>query len=176
MSGTAVEGHIIGFVVGNLARMPEEFAWQRAVGWVTEMSECELTSSDPSNTKVSCTVTHQNAMSEALGQGPFEGAYEMRIMYEGDSKLGVEITETTVTEALGIRFPVSEFVNGTWRPFTTWLETSYPTDYEVMLGAEIGDSEFFRMLSAGWRIPTTTPESLDLWERRVAEFVAEQSG
>lgn len=31
-----------------------------------------------------------------------------------------------------------------------------------MLGAEIGSNEFFSMLGAGWQIPTTTPESIEL--------------
>ena len=165
MADHAVEGHIHGFVVGNLERMPEEFAWQEAVGWTTEVGDCELTLAQLDNTQVECTVTHQNAISQALGQGPFDGSYTMKVMYEGDNKLGVDITETTVTEALFLRFPVSEFVNETWRPFTTWLEATHPADYQTMLGAEIGDNEIFRMLSSGWRLPTTTPESIDLWRQ-----------
>lgn len=172
MNANGIEGHINGFVVGSLEAMPDEFAWQEAVGWVMEVQGCEVTNPELNSTTVRCDVVHQNAISQALGEGPDEGAYHMKVMYAGDEKLGVPITETTVTESLQIDFPSSGFTAGTWRPFTAWLEQNHPQDIDSMFAAEQGSLPV--MLSGGERQPSFSPESIELWRQYVAEFVAEQ--
>ena len=173
MVANAVEGHINGFIVGSLELMPEELDWQDAVGWSIEIKGCEVTNPDLANTSVECQVAHSNAISEALGEGPFEGSYTMKVMYAGDEKLGVPITETTVTESLFFTFPATEFTTSTWQPFLTWLEKNHPEDVDAMLAGELSPDVQVAMVAAGERGPQITPEATDLWRQYAAEFVAE---
>lgn len=174
MNANGVEGHINGFIVGSLEEMPDEFAWQDAVGWVMEVQGCEVTNPELSRTTIRCDVLHNNTISQALGEGPYEGAYHMKVMYAGDEKLGVPITETTVTESLQIDFPTFQFTVGTWRPFVAWLEENHPQDIDTMLAGEV-QSEIEMMLTNGERRPSLSQESIDLWRQHLAEFVAQQS-
>lgn len=99
----------------------------------------------------------------------------MKVMYAGDEKLGVPITETTVTESLQIDFPSFQFTVGTWRPFVAWVEENYPRDIDKMLAGEVQSGEIEMMLAIGERRPSLSQESIDLWHQHVAEFVAQQS-
>lgn len=175
MEDNAIEGHINGFVAGSLELMPDEFAWQEAVGWTMQVDGCELTIPDVADTRIRCDVTHSDAISEALGVGPYLGSYHMKVQYAGEEKLGVPIEETTVTESLQIDFPASEFTSQTWRPFVTWLEANHPDDVAQMLGAEVGPNEVALMLSVGERRPNLSQESIDLWRQHVNEFVEDQT-
>ena len=174
MSENSVEGHVNGFIVGSLELMPEELDWQDAVGWSIQIEGCEVTNPEVTNTRVECQVLHSNAISESLGEGPFEGNYIMRVMYAGDEKLGVAITETTVAEALSFTFPVQEFTTGTWQPFVAWLEENHPDDLDAMLAGELSPDSLALFVSHGERTPRINPEATELWRQHVAEFVAEQ--
>lgn len=174
MYANGIEGHVNGFIVGSLETMPEEFAWQDAVGWTTEVQDCRITVPDEVRPTIACEVTHQTAISEALGVGPYPGTYYMKIMYAGDEKLGVPITETTVTEALSFEFANPQFTAETWRPFIEWVENTYPDDLDRMLAGEV-DPNLALFLVGGERLPSLSEQSIALWSQYVAEFVAEQS-
>jgi hypothetical protein len=175
MKVNAVEGHINGFIVSSLETMPSEFAWLDAIGWDMEVKGCEVTNPELSRTTIRCDVIHNNTISQALGEGPFEGAYHMKVMYAGDEKLGVPITETTVSESLQIDFPSFQFTVGTWRPFVTWVEENYPQDIDTMLAGEVQPGEIEMMLTIREHRPSLSQESIDLWRQHAAEFVAQQS-
>ncbi len=175
MKANGIDGHIQGFLGNSFETMPDEFAWQQAVGWTIEVTECEITNPDIANTRVTCHVTHSNDISRALERGPFDGAYHMRVMYEGDQKLNVTITRTTVTESLEYHFPQSEFTTGSWRPFVTWLEQTYPEDMNLMLGPPTPQGHEDGLVPPGDRPPLTTPESIELWRQHVQEYVSELS-
>ena len=175
MVANSIDGRIEGLLAQSYQTMPDEFAWQDAVGWSIEIQSCEVANPDLANTTVVCHVVHNNAISEALGEGPFPGDYSMKVNYAGDEKLGVVMTETTVTEAFNNSFAATEFRTGTWQPFVKWLSDQYPEDVDLMLTEETGQPAEV-LLGVGPRLPQTTPESIELWRQHVEEFVAEQSG
>lgn len=176
MSESGIEGHVNGFFVSSLETIPDEFDWLMAVGWTTEVQGCEITNPDLTGTTVRCDVTHSDALSDALDQGPYEGAYHMRVGYAGDEKLGVTINETTVTESLFMDFPSFQFTSGTWRPFVTWLEDNHPEDVSSMFAGEVQSNDIEFLLRVGERKPSLSEESVALWAQYTAEFVAEVGG
>jgi hypothetical protein len=174
MRDNGIEGHVNGFFVGSLERMPQEFAWLEAVGWTTDIGACEVINPDPEVPTVECAATHSNAISSALGEGPFDGVYRMKLQFAGSEKLGTPIDQTSVTEALDIVFPSNGFVVGTWRPFLAWVEEAHPGATAGMLGTEVGPTEVPMVISQGQQVPLLTDESIDLWRQYSAEFVGGQ--
>ncbi len=173
MNDNAIEGHINGLIVGSLGAMPDELAWQEAVGWSMEVEGCEGSHHEVGGSTVRCDVSHSNSISEALGEGPHEGAYFMKVLHAGDEKGLTPINETTVTESLQISFPVLEFTISTWRPFVAWLETNHPEDVSLMFASEVQSGDVELMLAAGEREPSLSEESIALWSQYTTEFVAE---
>lgn len=99
----------------------------------------------------------------------------MKVMYAGDDKPSVPITETIVTESLQVDFPSFQFTVGKWRPFIAWVEENYPQDIDTMLAGEVQSGEIEIVLAIGERRPSRSQESIDLWRQHVGELVAEQS-
>ena len=84
----AMEGHVFGLIRDAFDRFPEEFAWLDAIGWTITVDECEITNPDPTNTKITCDVSHENAWSRALDVGPYRGEFPMRSCTRATSTWG----------------------------------------------------------------------------------------
>lgn len=102
-SELAVEGRFLGFQAGSLERLPDEFAWQDAVGWSIEIEECFTTDSDIDRARVTCQVAHSTAVSRALGVGPYQGEYHMTVSLTDGSGSGDAVV--TVADARHWEFP-----------------------------------------------------------------------
>lgn len=171
LTAHSVDGFISGFVVLSTAAMPAEFVWQDAVGWSTEFLGCEITEPSVTTPTVRCDVTHHNAISEALGVGPYPGKYHLKVRFEGDQWLGKTLARTAVTESHQTEFPILDFTVETWRPFVKWLKETHPEDVDQMLGPTVqADVEF--LIVAGERNPLLGDDSTALWGERTMEFVA----
>lgn len=167
----AFEGHINLGLAESLAAMPDEMAWLDATGWRTEVDTCTVTSPDPANLRVTCTVTHDNAWSRALGLGPYPGEYYIRI--EEGEVFGQVLEQPKITQVVS-RFIGTAFLPEAWNPFVSWVETNHPDDVDTMFLP----SNFFEegLFLPGERHPSLTPESIELWRQYTEEFVAEKTG
>lgn len=172
MSANSTEGFINGLVVLSLGQMPAEFAWQEAVGWTMEVEGCEVTHADERRPSIRCDVIHENAISQALGVGPYPDSYHIKVLFPGDEILGVPITATSVSESHQSEFPIEDFTTETWRPFVEWLGGVHPEDVDRMLGPPIEPGVEF-LLVAGERRPLLDDESISLWRRHVRQFASE---
>ena len=130
----------------------EEYAafreWQVATGSFATVTGCSETPIG-STVEVSCTYTHGNAWTDALGVGPFTGSqYDFVIS-------GGQIQELHQT------FDASEFSVQAWEVFMRWLGINHVFDRSSMMEVvEFGD------------VPILTPESIALWAQYTNEFVA----
>ena len=174
LAANSVEGFINGFVVLSVQEMPSEFAWQEAIGWEIALHRCQVTEADEATPTIRCDVTHSNAVSEALGVGPYEGSYHLKVRFEGDDWLGQTLTRTAVVESHQTEFPVFAFTVETWRPFAEWLEQNHPDGVDSMLGSPVLDNVGL-MLEEGERRPLLTENSIDLWLQLSREFVDERA-
>jgi hypothetical protein len=172
MSANSIEGFINGLIVLSLGEMPSELAWQEAVDWTIHVEGCEVTDADETRPTVRCDVTHHNAISRALGVGPYPGSYHIKVLFAGDEMLGTPITSTSVTESHQTVFPTLDFTTETWRPFVTWLEEHHPDDVDHMLGSAV-EPGVELMLVAGERKPLLDEASITLWHRHTAEFTGQ---
>lgn len=119
-------------------------------------------------------MTRHNSISRALGVGPYQGKYHLKVRFEGAQWLGKALGGTAVTESHQTEFPIFDFTVETWRPFVKWLEVTHPADIDRMLGPTVQtDVEF--MIVAGERSPLLSDESSVLLRERTAEFVAMHS-
>jgi hypothetical protein len=168
IEATSVEGHVFAFTVDAFERFPDEFAWLDAIGWVLTVNDCTVTNPDVDNTTITCSVTHENAWSRALGVGPYDGEFFVGVSIPGQSNwVYPDRDEPVVTTRAFAQFPTFFFTRETWEPFIDWVDANHPDDLPLMLSS-IQPPET-SMLSA-W--PTLTPESIELWRTRTEEFVA----
>lgn len=170
-----LDGHtlsILGMVGVELA--DTEAAWRNAVGWTITIDGCSLSNPDVENTSIVCESTHTNALSEALGVGPYWSRQHLKVLYDGDSKLSTPIEKTIISEGLTVEFPTATFSAETGEQFSAWLEANHPNDVEAMLSFDVNPD--LPGIWFGDGVPNLTDESIQLWQQRVAEFVAEQTG
>lgn len=167
------DGHtlsILGMVGIEVAE--SEIAWREAVGWTTDVDECVLTNPDVQDTRITCHFTHDNAISDALGVGPYWGRQHFEVLYEGDTKFSTVIDKTTIAYGLTVEFATTAFRTEAADRFLTWLEASHPDDVETMIDFSGSESKVVRF---GNGVPNLSTQSIDLWRQHVAEFIAEQN-
>jgi hypothetical protein len=174
-SHVLLDGHTVSILGMASVEQPEsEIAWREAVGWSTEVDECVLTNPDVRNTSITCHATHRNAISDALGVGPYWGRQHLKVLYEGDTKLGTLIDTTIVSQGFEIEFATTAFRTEVGDPFLAWLEANHPEDVEKMIDFT-ASAGVVRAVLFSDGVPVLTPESIGLWRQHTAEFVAEQS-
>jgi hypothetical protein len=122
--------------------------WQVAIGMFATVTGCSETPIG-STVEVSCTYTHGNAWTDALGVGPFTGSQWDFVISGGQIQ---ELQQT---------FDDSEYSPQAWEVFMQWLRFNHALDRSSMVEA-VG--------SEG--VPILTPESIALWAQYTNEFVA----
>ncbi len=128
--------------IRTVEELPALFDFLRAVDWRWTVGECTETATGPA-VEVTCTYTHNNAWTRALGVEPVTGTFNF-VVSDG------EIAE------LNHIFNWSDFAP-VLAAFTEWVGSNHLEDMDVMIA------------SAGYVL---TPESIALWEQYTSEFVA----
>lgn len=130
--------------------LPLQAEWERALGWQYTDLSCSATS--PSF--VLCTYTIQAPLNERMGKGPYSGNSFSLVIEDGEI---AQVTRNLNT---------FEFYTDTEVQFFAWLSENYPDDFDIM---NAGD----RLLGGDYpSFPHLTPESIQLWEERTAEYLA----
>jgi hypothetical protein len=135
---------------------PEELradlSWNEAIGWTELRSPCQRTGADGATVKLTCDYQVHALGSDQLGRGPY-----------GDGFWSLHVRDGKIVFA-SPRFPFGSngFSSEMWEPFLAFVDASYPGDSDVMYNDNRTE-------------PTTTPESLQLWEQHVSEYVASET-
>ena len=135
----------------SVEELPMELALLQALGWIYEVDDCSVVEAhkfDDGTRRVLCSVTHHNDLSRALGVGPYT-----------TTRFTMDVRDGLITSVI-LAVPMASYVNQTAAPFFDWLTENHPEDIEAMT-------------TLGTITPALTVESIDLWKRYVAEFVAE---
>ncbi len=139
-----------GGMSANASEFVSQVDWYTALEWDFTPTECtEITTG--SATTVTCSYTHENAWTRALGVGPFTG---------GEATY---VVESGLITSYVWRFDNAGFSRQAWEPFTSWVILNHPDDR-------------LTILTNGGTAPVLTPEALVLWAQFTQEFVAEKSG
>ena len=120
----------------------------QAMGSKLTLDSCEQMESSASATEVRCTFDVHSLGSDEIGLGPYSGNFFALTVRDG------EIVRASQTRNY------SDIYGEMWRPFATWVATTYPDDVEVM----------YQPGGHGERL---TRESIRLWERHRREYVDE---
>ena len=138
----------------SVEELPMELALLQTIGWIYEVDDCSVVEAhkfDDGTRRVLCSVTHHNDLSRALGVGPYT-----------TTRFTMDVRDGLITSVI-LAVPMASYVNQTAAPFFDWLTENHPEDIEAMT-------------RIGTITPALTVESIDLWKRYVAEFVAELHG
>jgi hypothetical protein len=120
--------------------------FERVSGVQFDDANCTPTTTD-APVAVTCTYQMHNAWSDALGTGPFDGAFELVV------KKGL------ITSVVNnFPFGTNGFSPGAWEPFLNWMRTTHPDDVDVMYSDHVDNMR-------------VTPDALALWATRTTEFV-----
>ena len=123
--------------------------WLQATGAGILVGTCEEGGSSATATSVRCPFDFYGLRSIEIGLGPYSGSYFDLTLDDG------EITSV----AMGWAYMDNGFSEEMWVPFANWVATTYPEDLPTMY-------------SSGLTSQRWTEESIDLWERRLREYVA----
>jgi hypothetical protein len=127
--------------------------FERIAEWRYLQPQCTATMTARRPADVTCTYLMQNALSEALDQGPYRGSTFQFTVADGQIQ---EVTDD---------FEYSQYSYQVFQIFLGWLEDTHPGDGDVMFVTVDGDL-----------VGRLTPEALALWEQRLPEFISSQSG
>ena len=128
----------------------DNLRWLRAAGmWLADHT-CEAGDTSTDGTSVRCTYALHGLGSERLGRGPF-----------ADNTLDLMVVDARITAATE-EWPYTQngFAVEAWEPFSGWISLKHPDDARYMY---ISDRTAAKQ----------TPRSIRLWERYVAEYVAD---
>ncbi|MDH3300020.1 MAG: hypothetical protein OES24_05890 [Acidimicrobiia bacterium] len=124
--------------------------WEQAVGWQYLEPSCSLSAPG----RVGCTYTIQGPINERLGLGPYEGNVFL-----------LEISDGRITR-VDHQIVAFDFYTDVEVGFNTWVRQNHPDDFAVM-------NEGDRLMGGDFpSFPHLTPESIQLWERYTAEYLA----
>jgi hypothetical protein len=140
------------FAVENTEEYLANAEMERAAGWRHLQPECTATRIGPP-IGVTCEYVMENALSRALGVGPYTG-----------SRVEFTIADGHIASVTN-RFDSSVYSGQTLEPFLMWVDEAHPGDGDVMFGTT----------ATGDLVGSTTPESIDLWQRNVTQFAALQT-
>jgi hypothetical protein len=130
--------------IRTVEELPAWFDLLRAVDWRWTVGECAETATGAA-AEVTCTYTHNNAWTRALGVEPLTGTFNF-VVSDG------EIAE------LNHIFNRADF-SPVFAAFTGWVGSNHLEDMDVMFTSVVG-------------VYVLTPESIALWEQYTNEFVA----
>jgi len=122
---------------------------ERAMQWRYMQPGCSVSAVGPP-IQVRCTYEMQNALSQAVGVGPFTGSTFTLAIEDG------KITQ--VDNAFDDSQPSSQSL----AVFSTWLNDQHPGD----------EAKLFDTTPDGSSMRSTTPEAIALWQERIPEFEA----
>ena len=128
-------------------RLPPDVEFDRLIGWRFSQPQCTVTVLGPP-TEVTRAYTMEDALSRALGVGPFTGS-RFEYVIEGD-----RIQQVTHT------FDYSQYSGQAFEVFLRWLDETHPGDHAVIFG------------TAETAVRSASPETLALLEQRIPEFVS----
>lgn len=124
--------------------------WEQAVGWQYSEPSCSFSSPQ----RVRCSYTIQGPINERLGLGP----------YEGNSFL-LEIPDGRITR-VDNQIVAFDFYTDVEVGFNSWIVQNQPDDFPIM-------NEGDRLMGGDYpSFPHLTAESIQLWERYTAEYLA----
>lgn len=125
-------------------------AWLRAAGMWLVGHECEADATSAAGTPVHCAFELHGLGSERLGRGPF-----------ADNTLDLMVVDARITTATE-EWPYTQngFAVNAWEPFSSWISVNHPDRARYMYSADRTAAQH-------------TPRSIRLWERYVAEYVAD---
>jgi len=125
--------------------------WDEATGWqVTAVDSCQGRAHTSAEVGVRCLYTAHQLGSDELGRGPFGGNMFLATVRDGEI---VDISLITAHDTNG-------FADTMWNPFWNWMGKAHPNDESRMKAAENPNSS-----------PAQVTSSLELWQRRVQEYV-----
>jgi hypothetical protein len=124
--------------------------WYSALEWDWTPTECTESTSGAATT-VTCSYTHENAWTRALGVGPYDAG---EVTY---------VVESGLITSYVYEFDETGFSDDVWDVFLRWLRLNHP-------------EERFTIVPDGCCTPAWTPEAVVLWAEFTEEFVAEQAG
>ena len=129
-----------------------DLSWNEAVGWTELRSPCQKTGVDGATVELRCDYQVHALGSDELGRGPF-----------GDSYWSLHVRGGKIVFA-SPQFPfgANGFSGEMWEPFLAFVDASYPGDADVMYNDNRTE-------------PAITPESLQLWEQHVSDYVASET-
>jgi hypothetical protein len=135
--------------VASVADYPARVEMERIRGWSFLQPQCTTTEVGPP-ARVTCTYTMEDAITRALGVGPFTGSsFEFVIADE-------HIQDVTHD------FDFSQYSPQAFEVMWDWLDDVHPGDTDVIWAID----------AVGRATPKLTPEALALLELRIHEFVA----
>jgi hypothetical protein len=124
--------------------------WYSALEWDWTPTECTESTAGAATT-VTCSYTHENAWTRALGVGPY------------DAGEATYVVESGLITSYVYEFDETGFSDDAWDVFLRWLRSNHP-------------EERFTIVPDGCCTPAWTPEAVVLWAEFTEEFVAEQTG
>jgi hypothetical protein len=133
-------------LVMNEGNLPEAAEFERITGWSHGVQSCV---EDPPS-RVRCSYTLENDLGRAIGLQPSEHNFVVFDIEEG---------KIATVQNSGD----SSYIGSGMSAFGNWLEENHPEELGTMTSTEFEGNKF-------------SPEFFAIWERRVPEFVAEESG
>ncbi len=129
-----------------------DFAYNRAVGYKQTMigAYCAHMGNSESGVSLDCAFEMDASGSDEIGLGPYPGNYWRLTVRDGK----------IVSARRDIAYMTNGFSDQIWEPFAEWVSVEHPDDVLAMYTDE---SQGMQRL---------TEDSIRLWERRTAEYVA----
>jgi hypothetical protein len=129
-----------------------DLSWNEAVGWTELRSPCQRTGVDGATVELRCDYQVHALGSDQLGRGPY-----------GDSFWTLRVRDGKIVYASPqFPFEANGFSGEMWEPFLAFVDASHPGDADVMYNDNRTE-------------PAITPESLQLWEQHIADYVAAEA-
>ena len=126
--------------------------WYSALEWDWTPTECTESTAGAATT-VTCSYTHENAWTRALGVGPYDAG---EATYVVESGLITSYVYEFIYEETG-------FSRDVWEVFVRWQRSNHPDETPTILPDYCCT-------------PAWTPEAVVLWAEFTEEFVTEQTG
>lgn len=156
-----------------------EIPWKDALGWEATLDECIVSSPDPVDTRITCSVTNSTDISRALGVSPYTSLHHYTVMHEGGTYFGQTIDDTKVVSSGGDadtweKVGYQEFKARVFDPFMNWLEANHPDDLQQTMwhAFSLGVFSPDRWLTGDFG-PHHSPESVELWGQYSQEYIAQ---
>jgi hypothetical protein len=136
--------------VVDTSELVKRLDWYSALEWDWTPTECTESTAGAATT-VTCSYTHENAWTRALGVGPY------------DAGEATYVVESGLITSFVYEFDDLGFSQEAWDPFLYWVLRHHPDDLTTIVPDYCCT-------------PAWTPGAVVLWAEFTEEFVAEQAG